>query len=143
MVSKMDDEQKVGPNEEVLGDKRMQQAYEASSELLRRRLSKEGPDDVEILKEVKESDIIIIEGCYDHAQVNFKMAEVPHTVISPSEVESLEINANQLLFINCPGTGISDSGIKRIQQFVETGGMLVTTDWVLRNVLEKMYIINF
>lgn len=71
---------------------------------------------------MKESDIIVVTGQYDHAQVNFKMAEVPHTVISPSEVESLEINANQILFINCPGTGIGDRGIKIIQQFVESGG---------------------
>lgn len=125
--------------QETKGDLRMKKAYEASSKLLRKRLEKERPEDLELLDEIEKSDIIVVTGIYDHAQVNFHMAEIPHTVISPSEVDRLEINADQLLFINCPGTGIGDKGMEIIHSFVESGGMLVTTDWTLLNVLEVVF----
>ncbi|MFX0091305.1 MAG: hypothetical protein ACFFBD_06030 [Candidatus Hodarchaeota archaeon] len=125
--------------QDTKGDPRMKKAYEASSRLLRERLAKERPEDLKLLDDIEEADIIVVEGQYDHAQVNFKLAGIPHKVISPPTVDSLEITSDQLLFINCPGSGIGDKGIKVIQHFVGGGGMLVTTDWALLHVLEKAF----
>ncbi|MGY5874670.1 MAG: hypothetical protein RTU30_02895 [Candidatus Thorarchaeota archaeon] len=134
----MDEEQFVAEGEEVKGDEKMKDAYEASSKLLRMRLSKDRPEDLEVLERVKESDVIVVEGGYDHAQVNFEMAGIPHTVISEMSVGRTEFNRDQLLFINCPGS-LDMDGIEKVEVFVRTGGMLVTTDWALENVLEKAF----
>ena len=55
-----------------MGDfKKMEQAYKASSKILKKRMEKERPMDLEILEKIKESSIIIVaEGetpglCYD------------------------------------------------------------------------------
>jgi hypothetical protein len=126
-------------DQQIKGDVRMKKAYEASTKLLRSRLAKERPEDLELLDDIKESDIIVVTGQYDHAQVNFKMAEIPHTVISPNNIDSLELSEDQILFINCPGSGVSDRGIEVIQDFVKRGGMLVTTDWALVHILETAF----
>lgn len=125
--------------QQIKGDPRMKKAYEASSQLLRKRLAKERPEDLELLDDIKESDIIVVTGQYDHAQVNFELAGIPHIVIDPLKMNSIEITPDKLLFINCPGTEIEENGITTIKRFVESGGMLVTTDWVLKNVLEVAF----
>ncbi len=117
----------------------MKKAYEASTKLLHGRLAKERPEDLELLDDIKESDIIVVTGQYDHAQVNFKMVEIPHTVINPHDIETIELSEDQILFINCPGSGVSDKGIRIIHNFVKQGGMLVTTDWALVNIIETAF----
>ncbi|WP_455464216.1 hypothetical protein [Candidatus Hodarchaeum mangrovi] len=125
--------------ENIKGDQQMKRAYEASSQLLRRRLAKERPEDLKILDGIKESDIIVVEGIYDHAQVNFNLANIPHSLISPRQLDQLEFSGDELIFINCPGDGFSDSGIEILQSFVLRGGMLITTDWALKHVLERVF----
>lgn len=126
-------------DQHIKGDERMKKAYEASTKLLRGRLAKERPEDLELLDDIKDSDIIVVAGQYDHAQINFKMAKIPHTIINPNDIDSIELSEDQILFINCPGSGISDIGIKMIQNFVKRGGMLVTTDWALVHILEVAF----
>lgn len=143
IVQMKDNEQKeiskMNSDKEIKGDARMKKAYEASTQLLRGRLAKERPEDLELLDDIEESDIIVLTGTYDHAQVNFKMAEIPHTVLEPHNLDTIELSADQILFINCPGSGVSDKGITIIQDFVKRGGMLVTTDWALVHILEKAF----
>ncbi|MGY5852163.1 MAG: hypothetical protein RTU92_01195 [Candidatus Thorarchaeota archaeon] len=134
----MDEEQLIDEGESVKGEKRMKDAYEASSKLLRMRLSKDRPEDLEVLERVKESDVIVVKGDYDHAQVNFEMAGIPHTVVSPEHISTMQLNRDQLLFINCPGH-LENQGISNVRGFVERGGMLVTTDWALETVLEEAF----
>jgi hypothetical protein len=82
--------------------------------------------------------VVVVGGTYDHAQVNFEMAGIPHILVGPHQVSQIELNPDQLVFINCPGD-LDEQSIGKIRGFVERGGMLVTTDWALQNVLEPAF----
>ena len=120
------------------GDPKMQKAYEVASKMNMKMIERENPEDLKYLKSVKESDIIIVTGSYDHGQVIFELSGIPYSLIGPNEVSSVELRDDQILYINCPGN-IEQRSLERIKSFVFSGGMLVTTDWALKNVLEQIY----
>lgn len=122
-----------------MGDfKKMEQAYKASSKILEKRMAKDRPMDLEILKKVKESSIIIVAGSYDRVEIVLDMIKVPYVLIQPEEVSQIELKPNQILIINCPGN-IYDEALPKVKEFVKRGGFLLTTDWVLQNILEKIF----
>ena len=122
-----------------MGDyKKMEQAYKASSKILEKRMAKERPIDLEILKKVKDSSIIIVTGSYDRVETVLDMISVPYVLIQPEEVSQIELNPDQILIINCPGN-VSDEVLPKVKEFVKRGGFLFTTDWALQNILEKIF----
>ncbi|MFX1481465.1 MAG: hypothetical protein ACFFCI_25580 [Promethearchaeota archaeon] len=122
-----------------MGDfKKMKQAYKASSKILKKRMEKERPMDLEILEKVKESSIIIVAGSYDRVETVLDMINIPYVLIQPEEVPQIELKPDQILIVNCPGD-IYDEGLTKIQNFVKRGGFLFTTDWALLKILEKIF----
>ncbi|MFX1374244.1 MAG: hypothetical protein ACFFA0_00390 [Promethearchaeota archaeon] len=122
-----------------MGDfKKMEQAYKASSKILEKRMAKERPIDLEILKKVKDSSIIIVTGSYDRVENVLGMIKVPYVLIEPEEISQIELNPDQILIINCPGD-IYDEALPKVKDFVKRGGFLFTTDWALQNILERIF----
>ncbi|MFX1419962.1 MAG: hypothetical protein ACFE9N_13670 [Promethearchaeota archaeon] len=122
-----------------MGDfKKMEQAYKASSKILEKRMERERPMDLEILRKVKQSSIIIVSGAYDKIELVLDLIKVPYVLIQPHEVSQIELNSEQILIINCPGT-VDDNALPKIKEFVNNGGFLFTTDWALQNILEKIF----
>ena len=122
-----------------LGDfKKMEQAYKASSKILEKRMEKERPMDLDILRKVKESSIIIVAGSYDKIELVLELIKVPYILIQPHEVSQIELRSDQILIINCPGN-VYDDALGKIKEFVKSGGFLFTTDWALLNILEKIF----
>ncbi|MBD3342357.1 MAG: hypothetical protein GF353_24870 [Candidatus Lokiarchaeota archaeon] len=122
-----------------MGDfKKMKKAYQASSKLMEKRMEKERPKDLAILKEVKDSSIIVITGSYDKIELVLDLIKVPYALIQPNELDSIELRSDQILIINCPGN-ISSIALEKVKEFVKKGGFLFTTDWALLNVLEKIF----
>jgi hypothetical protein len=117
---------------------KMKKAYQASSKIMEKRMEKERPIDLEVLKKVKESSIIIVAGQYDKIELVLDLINVPYILINTDEVKGIELRSDQILIINCPGY-IDDEGLQKIEQFVKKGGFLFTTDWSLLNVLEKLF----
>ncbi|MFX1275014.1 MAG: hypothetical protein ACFFBP_19290 [Promethearchaeota archaeon] len=121
-----------------MGDfKNMEQAYKASSKIMRKRMEKERPEDLELLDKVKDSSIIIVAGEYDKIELVLDLIKVPYILIQPYQVAQIELKPEQILIINCPGN-ISE-GLDKIKDFVKRGGFLFTTDWALLNILEKIF----
>jgi len=116
----------------------MEQAYKASSKILEKRMEKERPLDLEILRKVQESSIIIVAGAYDKIELVLDLIKVPYILIQPHEVSQIELNPEQILIINCPGN-MYDDALPKIKEFVNKGGFLFTTDWALLNILEKIF----
>ena len=122
-----------------MGDfKKMEKAYKASSKILEKRMEKERPMDLEILRKVKDSSIIIVAGAYDKIELVLNLIKVPYILIQPYDVSQIELNPEQILIINCPGQ-LNDDVLPKIKDFVNKGGFLFTTDWALQNVLEKIF----
>jgi len=116
----------------------MEQAYKASSKILEKRMEKERPMDLDILRKVKESSIIIVAGSYDKIELVLELIKVPYILIQPHEVSQIELRSDQILIINCPGN-VYDDALGKIKEFVKSGGFLFTTDWALLNILEKIF----
>jgi hypothetical protein len=117
--------------------KDMQQAYKASSKILEKRMQKERPLDLEILKKVDESSIIIVAGVYDKIELVLDLINIPYVLIQPGDFDKIKLRSDQILIINCPGE--ITEGLSKIKDFVKKGGFLFTTDWALLNVLEKIF----
>lgn len=120
------------------GSAEMQAANAAAAELVRERMKRDRQQDFALLQKVKKTEVVVVRGQYDHVQTVLAAVQVPHLVIDPEDLDTVELNASQLLLINCPGN-IGNAGIARIRKFVNAGGFLFTTDWSLLNVLEKAF----
>lgn len=119
--------------------KKMKKAYKASSKIMERRMEKERPEDLEILKKVGDASIIVVRGTYDKIELVLELIEVPFVLIAPHQIDEIELKPSQILIINCPGSGISESGLAKIKTAVQKGMFLFTTDWALFEVLEKIF----
>jgi len=116
--------------------KSMNNAYRIAQELLKDRLKEKDPEAYKELQDIKEADVIVIKGEYDHIEQVLSMSETSFTLINPKELDDAELRPDQIVFINCPGK-IKGRGLRKLTTFVSEGGFLFTTDWALRHVLEK------
>ena len=121
-----------------LGDERMQKANTAASTVVKERMRAERPADARWLEQVSASDIVVVRGEYDRVEDVLRPLGIKHTVVNPIQVAQLELNARQLLIVDCPGD-IGPKGIEKIRKFVNAGGYLYTTDWALKGVVQKAF----
>lgn len=118
----------------------MARANRAASKVVTTRLATERPADFKLLKDVKSAEIIVVRGSYDHVESVLNAVGVPHLVIGARELEQLELNAKQLVMVNCSGVAeLSDASIGKLERFVRAGGFLYTTDWALSGVIERAF----
>jgi hypothetical protein len=117
------------------GSKEMDQAYKISKELVRERMERENPEDVAILDSITESDIICVQGTYDHIHLVLSAIGVPFAHVTPSQLMKMDLKPEQTVYVNCPSNFPAEVA-RKLSGFVEAGGMLITTDWALKHVLE-------
>ena len=118
--------------------KGMGNAYRIAQELLKDRLKDVDPEAYRELEDIKEADVIVIGGIYDFIQNVLSMAETPHILLSPHDLEKAQLRPDQVVFINCPGK-LTPLGLRKLNAFVSSGGFLFTTDWALKHVLEEAF----
>ncbi|HEY5388742.1 MAG TPA: hypothetical protein VIL79_12670 [Thermoleophilia bacterium] len=118
-------------------DKR-DRAYKAAAHITREQLRRDAPERARALDDVRQSDVVVVAGEYDHVESVLQALEVPHTVIGTRDVDRLDLRPEQLLIVNCPGV-VSAAAVTRIRGFVEAGGSLFTTDWALKHVVEPAF----
>ena len=56
------------PSTSTLDDKR-RRAYQAGGRITRDRMTREAPMNAEALDAIEASDIVVVEGCYDHVEL--------------------------------------------------------------------------
>jgi len=113
----------------------MKDSYEVSSWYAKKKLREEEPELAAALEKVEESNVVCVQGGYDKCELVLRMADIPHVVVTTSGIEQVNLRPDQTVFINCPGN-LSKKAIRKLVTFVNEGGLLVTTDWALQNVLE-------
>jgi hypothetical protein len=111
----------------------MQEAYKAAATLSRRLIERDKPQDAQHLL---KTQVVIVRGCYDHGEAIFDLCEIQRTLIEPAQVAQHDFDPDQILYVNCPGE-MDPRALEKVRSFVERGGMLVTTDWALKHVIEK------
>jgi len=116
----------------------MQNAYRIAEELLNDRLKEKNPEAYRDLQGIKDADIIVVRGQYDHIEQVLSLSGTSFTLIDPEELEHIELRPDQIVFINCPGQ-VEALGLRKLSTFVYQGGFLFTTDWALKHVLEGAF----
>ena len=114
---------------------KMFKAYDAARRLVAEELSSY---DAESLREVEDSDVVVVRGTYDRVEDVLRIVGIKHRVVAPEEVGALRLHPEQLLILNCPGE-IGRRGVSNVRAFVEAGGSLFATDWALKHVLEPAF----
>lgn len=110
-------------------------AYRVADEILRDRLKDKAPEALSELEALREADVLVTRGQYDHIETVFNLSGTPHTLIEPRTLDKADLRPDQIVFVNCPGQ-IGPAGLRRLNSFVSGGGFLFTTDWALKHVLE-------
>ena len=116
----------------------MESAYKVSNILVRERMERDNPEDIEILDSVKESDIICVQGTYDHIHLVLKAIDVPFAHVTQQQLLRMDLKPEQTVYVNCP-SGFPPEAARKLSAFVKAGGMLITTDWALQNVIEVAF----
>ena len=120
------------------GAKEMDAAYKVSKQLVRERMERENPEDVEILDSITESDIVCVRGTYDHIHLVLNAIGVPFAHITPEQLLRMDLKPEQTVYVNCPSSFPAEAA-RKLSGFVEAGGMLITTDWALKHVIEVAF----
>lgn len=113
-----------------LGTVSMRKANRAAAEILSRRMAEERPDDLKLIRDAVGADVVVVSGVYDRVQDVLRAVQIKHVVIRPDLLDRLNLLSTQTLMVNCPGE-LSEKAIKKVRDFVDRGGYLVTTDWAL------------
>lgn len=116
----------------------MKKAYDYATYMMKLKMGKEDPNSLNLLNQLKASDIIVMPGQYDRVEEVFGSGKTPFTTYDKWKVANKGLDPKQIVFINCPGD-LGGKGAENLAGFVERGGYLVTTDWALSRVIEKVF----
>ncbi len=119
-------------------DSKMKKAYELSNKLIRERLKNESDTNTAIIEEIKKTDLVVVDGTYDHIHLVLDVLKLPYQRISPSQVADIDFQPEQTIFVNC-ASSFPVNAARKLSAFVEKGGQLITTDWALRHVLQVAF----
>jgi|GEM_PF-280271 len=123
------------PNE---GKTKMKKAYEISNKLIRERLKNESDTNSTVLEEISKSDLVVIDGTYDHIHMVLDVLELPYQRITQSQVMAAKFEPHQTIFVNC-ASGFPKDAARKLSGFVAEGGQMITTDWALKHVLQVAF----
>ena len=109
------------------------------SEVKKRKMEALGK--ASIVKAVEQKGrILSIQGQYDQPDkvMNYTYAAVKDT-IKPNQFNKANLSNYDLVVIGCPGNEIPSEYYMRFREFVENGGWILSTDWVLRTIIEPIF----
>lgn len=116
----------------------MKSAYKISNMLVRDRLQKEDAENIKILEEIEASDVLCVNGTYDHIHLVLELSNVPFKRVNPPDLLNIKLRPDQTVFVNC-ASSFDPQVARKLAGFVAEGGLLITTDWALQNVIEVAF----
>ncbi len=111
----------------------MERAYRLAAAAVRRRFAEQHPDYLDRLSRLSRSDIAVYSGAYDQVGRVLECLGLP--AVTDPEPKNLPA---RIAFVNCSGHYQKDIA-GAAAAFVAGGGMLVSSDWGLDQVLEKAF----
>ena len=114
---------------------KMSTAYRVAQEMIKDKLKDVDEDMAAEFEELGQSEVIVSTGVHDNIEQVFNGIGLKHNLINPQQFEKIDLDPDQIIFINCPGS-VSTKGLRNLVTFVAKGGFLFTTDWALRHVIE-------
>jgi hypothetical protein len=108
-------------------------AYKVAALAVMQRLSEQHPEDLEILKNIKRGETGYYTGTYDRVEKILALLKIPAT-----KNPSMYAMGQRIIFVNC--SSVFKTGMaKRLAEWVERGGWLVSSDWALHEIISKAF----
>ncbi|MEK6964421.1 MAG: hypothetical protein AABX70_08435 [Nanoarchaeota archaeon] len=106
----------------------MNSAYRSSAQIFEQVSIRQNPGMLEQLRAIKDGEIVVVKGQYDHVEKLLDTLKVPYALIDSEAVT--KNNGGRVMFANCKAY---DTGapVTAVRDFVSEGGRLVSTDWSL------------
>eukprot|EP01006_Ploeotia_vitrea_P065985 TRINITY_DN9413_c0_g1_i1.p1 TRINITY_DN9413_c0_g1~~TRINITY_DN9413_c0_g1_i1.p1 ORF type:complete len:964 (-),score=123.31 TRINITY_DN9413_c0_g1_i1:140-2995(-) len=111
--------------------------YGIAFRLLRDKLLHEDPLNLDYLSVLTEDNTVVVGGIYDAIGSVFEEATIPFTNGDGSKFDEMDLKPDTVVFANC-GAYFTEKGQTKIRNFVNAGGMLVTTDHMIME-LDKIF----
>ncbi len=94
-----------------------------------------------VVKQVEQhGKVLSIKGQYDQPdKVTSHMYAAVKDVINPGQFNKVTLSNYDLVVIGCPGNEIPGQFHPRFREYVENGGWILSTDWVLRTIVEPLF----
>ena len=112
------------------------------SEVKRRKLQAQNKK--KIVKAVeKHGGLLILEGKYEKAHEIFDYIYAKDKkILEGDEISKIldwDLNKYNLIIIGCPGLDVPTKAFPKLREYVQSGGWLLTTDWVLTSIINKVF----
>lgn len=110
------------------------------SEVKKRKM--EALNKKDVVKAVeKHGKILAVEGRFEKPKkVIQHMYASEKKVIKPNDILKYDLNKFDIVLIGCPGDQIPSPALPKIRDYVTlSGGWLITTDWAIRTIVEKIF----
>lgn len=138
----------ASPIAEAVGDKDMLSAYQTSALVASHTIERHEAAAAGALVRVKKDarpHVLVADGKYDQMNAVLEASEIPHIRLGKTYGEHLpqvlDMDRHRwikALLVNC-ACDIPGDARPRIASFVEEGGLLMTSDWALRDLIEKLF----
>lgn len=83
--------------------------------------------------------LVVITDRYDQAERTLKTLGLPFKSMEKRELDSYDLANAQVLVIDCGPKNLSYTAGMKIREFVIRGGYLITTDWMLDRLDQKIF----
>lgn len=104
------------------------------------RMKRHRRSDVRTLERLGKTDVIVIRGSSDKVERVLKAIQIEHKIIKLEQFDDFKLNPSSVLVLNCNGNReFSEAGLKKLDDFVSKGGYMFSSDWQLKNTLEKVF----
>ncbi len=88
---------------------------------------------------IADDRLVVITDRYDQAERTLKTLGLPYKSMEKRELDSYDLSNAQVLVIDCGPKNLSYAAGMKIREFVTRGGYLITTDWMLDRLDQKIF----
>ncbi|MDQ5936165.1 MAG: hypothetical protein QG574_3501 [Cyanobacteriota bacterium erpe_2018_sw_21hr_WHONDRS-SW48-000092_B_bin.40] len=88
---------------------------------------------------IADDRLVVITDRYDQAERTLKTLGLPFKSMEKRELDSYDLTNAQVLVIDCGPKNLSYAAGMKIREFVIRGGYLITTDWMLDRLDQKIF----
>lgn len=88
---------------------------------------------------IAEDRLVVITDRYDQAERTLKTLGLPCKTMDKKELDTYDLSQAQVLVIDCGPKNLSFAAGMKIREFVCRGGYLITTDWMLDRLDQKIF----
>ncbi|MHA1147773.1 MAG: hypothetical protein ACTSR8_05970 [Promethearchaeota archaeon] len=112
------------------------------SEVRKRKL--EALNKKKVVKKVeKTGGFLALDGKYEKTSLIFQYIYAKNKkILEGKQIERIldwDLTQYDLILIGCPGLDVPREAYPKLKEYVSNGGWLLTTDWVIQSIIEKVF----